>query len=152
MQSIHMTCCKNVKRFIQTSGCKAAVKLLSCDHEVTGLSPGNGLLQKCRERLRTQDPAQAGATCTGLSFFYLYIWLLKILPAIIVLDALSVWYDGSLMQRDGCRLVAPMWSRLTRLTGQHDISLTRKMCMNYPVQQDSMTFSLIRKMCACQPI
>jgi hypothetical protein len=38
-------------------------------------SPGNSLLQKCRERLRTiepkwsdpsPDPAQAGATCTGL--------------------------------------------------------------------------------------
>ena len=53
----------------------AAVKLLPCDHEVTGSSPGNSLLQKCRERLRTidpkwsdpsPDPAQAGATCTGL--------------------------------------------------------------------------------------
>ena len=55
----------------------AAVKLLPCDHEVTGSSPGNSLLQKCRERLRTKDPvwsdpspdpAQAGATCTGLPF------------------------------------------------------------------------------------
>ena len=54
------------------------VKLLPCDHEVTGSSPGNSLLQKCRERLRTidpkwsdpsPDPAQAGATCTGLPFF-----------------------------------------------------------------------------------
>src|SRR3954470_14209494 len=43
---------------------------------VTGSSPGNSLLQKCRERLRTidpkwsdpsPDPAQAGATCTGLT-------------------------------------------------------------------------------------
>lgn len=55
----------------------AAVELLPCDHEVTGSSPGNSLLQKCRERLRTKDPkwsdpfpdpAQAGATCTGLPF------------------------------------------------------------------------------------
>ena len=52
----------------------AVVKLLPCDHEVMGSSPGNSLLQKCRERLRTidpkwsdpsLDPAQAGATCTG---------------------------------------------------------------------------------------
>ncbi|XBH99676.1 hypothetical protein VPH35_128938 [Triticum aestivum] len=51
----------------------AVVKLLPCDHEVMGSSPGNSLLQKCRERLRTidpkwsdpsLDPAQAGATCT----------------------------------------------------------------------------------------
>ena len=56
----------------------AAVKLLPCDHEVMGSSPGNSLLQKCRERLRTLDPkwldpsldpAQAGATCTGLPLF-----------------------------------------------------------------------------------
>ena len=33
------------------------VKLLPCDHEVTGSSPGNSLLQKCRERLRTKDPS-----------------------------------------------------------------------------------------------
>ena len=42
-----------------------------------GSSPGNSLLQKCKERLRTKDPkwsdpsqnpAQAGATCTGLPF------------------------------------------------------------------------------------
>ena len=54
------------------------VKLLPCDHEVTGLSPGNSLLQNCREMLRTIDPkwsdpspypAQAGATCTGAAFF-----------------------------------------------------------------------------------
>ncbi|XP_044350612.1 type I inositol polyphosphate 5-phosphatase 5 isoform X2 [Triticum aestivum] len=54
------------------------VKLLPCDHEVMGSSPGNSLLQKCRERLRTidpkwsdpsLDPAQAGATCTRLPFF-----------------------------------------------------------------------------------
>ncbi|VAH37276.1 unnamed protein product [Triticum turgidum subsp. durum] len=53
-------------------------KLLPCDHEVTGSSPGNSLLQKCRERLRTidpkwsdpsPDPAQAGATCTGAALF-----------------------------------------------------------------------------------
>jgi hypothetical protein len=30
-----------------------AVKLLPCDHEVMGSSPGNNLLQKCREMLRT---------------------------------------------------------------------------------------------------
>jgi E1A/CREB-binding protein len=30
-----------------------AVKLLPCDHEVMGSSPGNSLLQKCREKLRT---------------------------------------------------------------------------------------------------
>ena len=55
----------------------AVVKLLPCDHEVMGSSPGNSLLQKCRERLRTidpkwsdpsLDPAQAGATCTRLPF------------------------------------------------------------------------------------
>jgi hypothetical protein len=33
-----------------------AVKLMPCDHEVMGSSPGNSLLQKCRERLHTQDP------------------------------------------------------------------------------------------------
>ena len=33
----------------------AVVKLLPCDHEVTGSSPGNSLLQKCMERLRTKD-------------------------------------------------------------------------------------------------
>ncbi|VAI19822.1 unnamed protein product [Triticum turgidum subsp. durum] len=52
-------------------------KLLPCDHEVMGSSPGNSLLQKCRERLRiidpkwsdpSLDPAQAGATCTRLPF------------------------------------------------------------------------------------
>jgi hypothetical protein len=31
----------------------AAVKLLHCDHEVIGSSPGNNLLQKCREMLCT---------------------------------------------------------------------------------------------------
>jgi hypothetical protein len=31
----------------------AAVKLLPCDHEVMGSSPGNSLLQKCRKRLHT---------------------------------------------------------------------------------------------------
>ena len=66
----------------------AAVKLLPCDHEVTGSSPGNSLLQRCRERLRTKDPkwsdtsldpAQAGATCTGLPllfFLTIYNWSL----------------------------------------------------------------------------
>ena len=57
----------------------AMVKLLPCDHEVMGSSPGNSLLQKCRERLRTidpkwsdpsLDPAQAGATCTRLPFLF----------------------------------------------------------------------------------
>ena len=33
------------------------VKLLLYDHEVTGSSPRNSLLQKCRERLRTKDPS-----------------------------------------------------------------------------------------------
>ena len=51
----------------------AAVKLLPYDHEVMGLSPGNSLLQKCRERLRTKDPSsnpvQAGAACTVLPYF-----------------------------------------------------------------------------------
>ena len=60
----------------------AVVKLLPCDHEVMGSSPGNSLLQKCRERLRTidpkwsdpsPDPAQAGATCIGLPFFYSFL-------------------------------------------------------------------------------
>jgi hypothetical protein len=31
----------------------AVIKLLPCDHEIMGSSPGNSLLQKCRERLRT---------------------------------------------------------------------------------------------------
>jgi hypothetical protein len=31
----------------------ATIKLLPCDHEVMDSSPGNSLLQKCRERLRT---------------------------------------------------------------------------------------------------
>uniref|UniRef100_R7W3A6 MPN domain-containing protein n=1 Tax=Aegilops tauschii TaxID=37682 RepID=R7W3A6_AEGTA len=35
---------------------EGAVKLLPCDHEVTGSSPGNSLLQECRERLRIIDP------------------------------------------------------------------------------------------------
>ena len=57
------------------------VKLLPCDHEVTGSSPGNSLLQKCRERLRTIDPkwsdpspnpAQAGATCTGATHVIIF--------------------------------------------------------------------------------
>ena len=56
----------------------AAVKLLPCDDEDTGPIPGNSLLQKCRERLRTKDPkwsdpspdpAQAGATAPGLPPF-----------------------------------------------------------------------------------
>ena len=34
----------------------AVVKLLPCDHEVTGSIPGNSLLQKCRERLHAIDP------------------------------------------------------------------------------------------------
>ena len=59
----------------------AVVKLLPCDHEVTGSSPGNSLLQKCRERLRTidpkwsdpsPDPAQVGATCTGAAPFFIH--------------------------------------------------------------------------------
>jgi hypothetical protein len=41
-------------------------------------SPGNNLMQKCREMLHKEDPkwsdpspdpAQAGATCTGVPFF-----------------------------------------------------------------------------------
>jgi hypothetical protein len=56
----------------------ATVKLLPCDKEVMGSSPGNSLLQKCKERLRTSDPKwsdsspdaeQVGATCTGLPFY-----------------------------------------------------------------------------------
>jgi hypothetical protein len=55
----------------------AAVKLLPYDLEVMGSSHRDSLLQKCRERLCTQDPkwsdpssdlAQAGATCTRLPF------------------------------------------------------------------------------------
>jgi len=42
---------------LQISFVGAVVKLLPCDHEVTGSSPGNSLLQKCRERLRTKDPS-----------------------------------------------------------------------------------------------
>jgi hypothetical protein len=33
----------------------ATVKLMPCDHEVMGSSPGSNLLQKCRERLHTYD-------------------------------------------------------------------------------------------------
>jgi hypothetical protein len=52
---------------------QGAVKLLPCDHEVMGSNPGNSLLQKCRERLRTKDlkwsdPTQAGTMCTELPF------------------------------------------------------------------------------------
>ena len=36
------------------------VKLLPCDHEVTGSSPGTSLLQKCRERLRTKKTQVVG--------------------------------------------------------------------------------------------
>jgi hypothetical protein len=39
--------------YIKKGGPGAAVKLLHCNHEVMGSSPGNGLLQKCRERLCT---------------------------------------------------------------------------------------------------
>jgi len=58
----------------------AVVKLLPCDHEVTGSSPGNSHLQKCRERLRTKDPSGRTLPLTlrtqelralGLPFFYL---------------------------------------------------------------------------------
>jgi len=34
----------------------AVVKLMPCDHEVTGSSPGTSLLQKCREKLHTKRP------------------------------------------------------------------------------------------------
>jgi hypothetical protein len=42
-----------------------------------GSSPGNNLLQKCRERLRTydlkwSDPVKAGATCIGLPFYHFF--------------------------------------------------------------------------------
>ena len=52
-----------------------AVKLLPCS------SPQNSHLENCRKGLRTKDPkwsdpsldpAQAGAMCTGLPFFYMY--------------------------------------------------------------------------------
>jgi hypothetical protein len=38
-------CCRAMK-----GSPSAALKLLPCDHEVMGSSPGNCLLQKCRER------------------------------------------------------------------------------------------------------
>ena len=49
------------------------VKLFPCDHEVTGSSPINNLLQKYKERLGTidlkwSDPSQdpvRGTTCIG---------------------------------------------------------------------------------------
>ena len=81
------------------------VKLLPCDHEVMGSSPGNSLLQKCRERLRTidpkwsdpsLDPAQAGATCTRLPFFYTYDTSMTIIvtkPGIIIDVVASYFYD-----------------------------------------------------------
>jgi hypothetical protein len=50
------------------------VKLLPCDHELMDSSPGNSLLQKCREMLpKVVGPfpnrALVGATCTKLPFF-----------------------------------------------------------------------------------
>jgi hypothetical protein len=54
------------------------VKLLPCDHELMDSSPGNSLLQKCREMLpKVVGPfpnrALVGATCTKLPFF-LILW------------------------------------------------------------------------------
>jgi hypothetical protein len=55
----------------------ATVKLLPCDHEIMSSSPENSLLQKCRERLRIEDPkwldpspdpTQARTTCIRLPF------------------------------------------------------------------------------------
>src|SRR3954469_23221584 len=91
----------------------AVVKLLPCDHEVTGSSPGNSLLQKCRERLRTidpkwsdpsPDPEQAGATCTGLPFFFRIVskvYLTKILvmtqKLIFVWMVANFWHVNALL-------------------------------------------------------
>jgi hypothetical protein len=38
---------------VKTGSPGAVIKLLPCDHEIMGSSPGNSLLQKCREMLRT---------------------------------------------------------------------------------------------------
>jgi hypothetical protein len=54
-----------------------SVKLLPCDHEVMGSSPGNSLAEMqgkathIRPKVTGPFPglAQAGATCTGLPFF-----------------------------------------------------------------------------------
>jgi hypothetical protein len=55
-----MWICKSIEMmqlcdlYIQKGRPGAVVKLLLCDHEVMGSSPGNSLLQKkCRERLYT---------------------------------------------------------------------------------------------------
>jgi hypothetical protein len=54
-----------------------AVKLLPCDHEVMGSSPGNSLLHKRRERLWSDpspDPVQMGATCIRTPLIGCYLW------------------------------------------------------------------------------
>jgi hypothetical protein len=75
-----------------------AVKLLPCDHEVMGSSPGNSFLQKCRERLRTSDPkwsnpstdpAQAGSTSTGLPLLdFVFHFLARLINVVIMLNRL----------------------------------------------------------------
>jgi len=76
----------------------AVVKLLPCDHEVTGSSPGNSLLQKCRERLRTKDPSGRTLPLTlrkrelralGLPFFNL--WGFYIHPFISTLISMIIF-------------------------------------------------------------
>jgi hypothetical protein len=40
----------------------AAVKLLSCDHEVMGSNPGNNLFRKCRKKLRKNNVYTSNAS------------------------------------------------------------------------------------------
>ena len=56
-------------------------------------------MQKCKERLRTKDPkwsdpspdpAQAGATCTGLPFYYYHCHGIN--PVFML--AMCIWLDG----------------------------------------------------------
>ncbi|VAH33209.1 hypothetical protein VPH35_021920 [Triticum aestivum] len=63
----HAECISNMKGSLG-----AVVKLPPCDHEVTGSSPGNSLLQKCRERLRTlpQTLRKRELHALGLPLFF----------------------------------------------------------------------------------
>src|SRR3954466_7331927 len=100
MSDISTTKCSKLRWIDLKGSLGAVVKLLPCDHEVTGSSLGNSLLQKCRERLRTidpkwsdpsPDPAQAGATCTGLPFFF----MCKVSAFVTIIDPCSCDFAGN---------------------------------------------------------